>query len=343
MRDSISAVQQTLVNQTQPEDFLIAPLQRIQLAMAMPRLLDQMRHLITACEVAAEGYFGTEASLAARMHEFEVPIPALASLLVIGSKGLGVWPETNVRLNLLRQQTEVAAAESISAMALRIRQAEVIWQPVIRVEKYGEVIGQQKFVVYIPGTQTWTPATTSNPLDLTSNIAAMAGAELAASELGVRAALAAAGATKSDRVLLVGHSQGGLVAMNIAKDNRGQKIAGVVTLGAPVGQFKPLPAVPVLSIEHSNDIVPKLGGRSNPLAADWVTAVRELPQAKPDLVEVHDINKYAETARLVDGDESVGLVRIREQITDFVKDEKAVVSWYRLEQTQSFENRATDK
>jgi pimeloyl-ACP methyl ester carboxylesterase len=101
----------------------------------------------------------------------------------------------------------------------------------------------------------------------------MKGSGLAASERGVQLALAEAiksagvGATAS--ILLVGHSQGGLIAANIAGNDR--RVKGLVTFGAPISQLADKIKVPTVAIQHKNDIVPKLGLKANPLAENMVT------------------------------------------------------------------------
>jgi pimeloyl-ACP methyl ester carboxylesterase len=78
-------------------------------------------------------------------------------------------------------------------------------------------------------------------------------------------------------VLLVGHSQGGLVAVNAARDavNSGRfRITHVVTAGAPIGlTVGTVPArVRVLALENSRDVVPHLDGRANPDRPNVTTA-----------------------------------------------------------------------
>src|SRR5436190_30255 len=74
---------------------------------------------------------------------------------------------------------------------------------------------------------------------------------------GVRSALAAAGAGAGEPVLLVGHSLGGMVAAELARDPQ-LTVAGVVTAGSPVGATPE--GIPVLSLENRGDVVPLLSG-----------------------------------------------------------------------------------
>ena len=81
-------------------------------------------------------------------------------------------------------------------------------------------------------------------------------------------------AAADDPVLLVGHSQGGILAAALASDpafTRDHRVTHVVTSGAPVGLF-PVPArVRVLSVEHADDPVPRLDLTPNPEHATWLT------------------------------------------------------------------------
>jgi thioesterase domain-containing protein len=74
--------------------------------------------------------------------------------------------------------------------------------------------------------------------------------------------------------MLVGHSQGGIVAVDAARDftqSGKYNVTHVVTAGSPVGQVDVPASVQVLSIENKHDIVPHLDARANPDAANRVT------------------------------------------------------------------------
>ncbi|HJQ41608.1 MAG TPA: hypothetical protein VJ831_00860, partial [Jatrophihabitantaceae bacterium] len=69
-------------------------------------------------------------------------------------------------------------------------------------------------------------------------------------------------------VLLVGHSEGGLVAVNAARHAVADgefDITHVITAGAPIGRIAgALPAsVQVLALENTQDVVPHLDGVAN--------------------------------------------------------------------------------
>ncbi len=180
----------------------------------------------------------------------------------------------------------------------------------VRVIEVPQPGGGSAWVVEIPGTQRWWPAAGTNPFDATTDVAAMAG-EATVAARGVTAALDAAMAASGRRartepVLLSGHSQGGILAAALASDPRflaGHRVTHVVTAGAPVAAF-PVPAsVDVLSLEHDQDLVPRLDGRANPDVRHWTTVTRDLagdPEAAGHPVVGHGADEYAETAALLD-------------------------------------------
>lgn len=168
--------------------------------------------------------------------------------------------------------------------------------------------GVTSYVVQIPGTQVWSPERgVDNPYDLTSNVALMSQQERAVVTEAVAQAIRDAGLTADDAVMLVGHSQGGIIAAAIASDPELQQtldIDSVFVAGAPIGRF-PIPDdVAVLAIEHAEDAVPKLDARDNPDRPNWTTIVRDLPDSVLDdapvpVGQAHHIAEYADTGAAV--------------------------------------------
>jgi pimeloyl-ACP methyl ester carboxylesterase len=121
------------------------------------------------------------------------------------------------------------------------------------------------WVVDLPGTKQWQPLPGPRPglNDLASNLELMAGTpngRVAAVEQILREA----GVAVHEPVLLVGHSQGGMVAMRAAQELHGRyAVSHVVTAGSPVGGMVPPPGVQVLALENRYDIVPLADGKDN--------------------------------------------------------------------------------
>jgi hypothetical protein len=128
--------------------------------------------------------------------------------------------------------------------------------------------GSRRVIVDVTGTKSWTPLPTADITSLTTNGRALVG-EPSAYEQGVLAAMHHAGVRRDDPVMLVGHSEGGMVAVEAARDAlaSGQfTITHVVTAGSPIGlTVGALPrSVQVLALENSRDLVPHLDGVANP-------------------------------------------------------------------------------
>ena len=178
----------------------------------------------------------------------------------------------------------------------------------VRVVEVARGDGGSAWVVVVPGTQQWSPDPAANPFDLTTDVRALTGdATLAAA--GVAAALTvvrgrAGGRSRGgDPVVLVGHSQGGILAAALASDSaftRRNRVTHVVTSGSPVGLI-PVPATTaVLSVERGDDPVPRLDLSPNPDRPSWVTV--RTPSTGPVVdVRAHRLEAYVETLRVAEG------------------------------------------
>jgi PGAP1-like protein len=136
--------------------------------------------------------------------------------------------------------------------------------------------GTRRAIVDIPGTKTWDPADVADVTGPVTNMRALVGAPTTY-EKGVLQAMQRAGVRPTDDVMLVGHSEGGMVAvqaaLSCAKSGR-FRVRHVVTAGAPIGlTVAKLPSsVQVLAVENHNDIVAHLDGRTNPDKVNVTTA-----------------------------------------------------------------------
>jgi pimeloyl-ACP methyl ester carboxylesterase len=174
-------------------------------------------------------------------------------------------------------------------------------------------VSEARYVVYIPGTQSWGLKPGVNPFDLTSNLSAISKIGFAGSERAVEAAMRQAGIGPDSRVLLVGHSQGGLIAANISTRYAGSK---VVTFGAPLGLLAGELVAPTLAVEHRADPVPQLDGRPNPMSTHWVTVRQDFAAA--DLLAQHEMTGYQQTAFEIDSQPAnAGLDKMRHELAGF--------------------------
>lgn len=139
--------------------------------------------------------------------------------------------------------------------------------------------GRRSHVVHLPGTDDmgtlpWTRGEQAR--DMRGNLAMLAGEDSTFSE-GVVDVLDRAGLTPEDRVMLVGHSQGGMTALHLASAEHGLDVEHVVTAGAPAARADPSAGTRVLSLEHAGDAVPLLDGADNPDTEAHVTVRFDRP------------------------------------------------------------------
>ena len=130
----------------------------------------------------------------------------------------------------------------------------------------------RSWTVDIRGTQSFAIGQ-SGPQDMTTNLQGVAG--MASDQLdAIMEAMDAAGISPEEAVEFAGHSQGGIMAAQLAADpavRARYNVVSVVTAGSPTATVAPSD-VPVLSYENSGDIVPGLDG--NATHGDNVTTVR---------------------------------------------------------------------
>ncbi|WP_420179333.1 hypothetical protein [Paenarthrobacter sp. TA1.8] len=172
--------------------------------------------------------------------------------------------------------------------------------------------GSASWMVLIPGTQPDSPPT--NPFDI-QGIGEALGYDSEEVVPAVGAALREAGAEAGDQVVAVGHSQGGVHAMNLSRDKAFLSefdLKYVLTAGAPVGGITAEPGISSLHLEQVQDWVPGADGRVNADTKDRVTVtltneVKTPEGENPGIGPGHDQENYAAGAELVEAsrDESL--------------------------------------
>jgi|GEM_PF-2523220 len=153
--------------------------------------------------------------------------------------------------------------------------------------------GKRRVIVDIPGTKTFDPTDVSNITGPATNVRALVGVRTAY-EQGVLQAMRRAGVRATDDVMLVGHSEGGMVAIQAAAAcarSRQFHVSHVVTAGAPLGlTVAKLPGhVQVLAVENHNDIVPHLDGRTNADKVNVTTAT--VTRGDGTILDDHDLDR----------------------------------------------------
>ncbi len=162
----------------------------------------------------------------------------------------------------------------------------------------------RKVVVNIPGTKDWSPALHSGDVtSIATNLRALRGA-VTTYERGVLEAMRRAGVGPDDDVLMVGHSEGGMVAVNAARRAAASgefRVRHVVTAGAPLGLIAGnVPAgVDVLALENDGDVVPHLDGAENPDRLNVTTVTTH--RGHGDVIANHSLDEaYLAAARDLD-------------------------------------------
>lgn len=215
-------------------------------------------------------------------------------------------------------RSQTLPPRSISELVARIPSGE----SQLRIERY-ETDGQQRWVAYIAGTQSLGMATDAEPFDMASNLQAV-GDRPAASENAVRQALLAAGVHAGDQLVLVGHSQGGLVAARLAESGDFH-VVQCVTVGAPLGPIAD--DTPTLAIVHRGDVVPGLGGTALPPPQRITVQATAAMPADSGLMDEHSLDRYRQTAALVDQSSDPELQAARTRLGAFASGTGVATAW----------------
>jgi len=224
-----------------------------------------------------------------------------SNLFFLGIKSIPVTRSKLIESSVSR------GAGSFAQKLQRLQHTYFNPQSAIRIDSFKSASGRD-LVVYIPGTQS-NKLAGKNVFNVGSNISSMTSTDLAASELAVRQSLDQLNVTGDDRLLLIGHSQGGIIASNIAISGD-YSVGGLISVGAPIAHQEL--EIPVISIEHANDVVPALSGETNPIKTNWVT-VENTPEAG-DIIDAHSMSSYIETAKLMDNSDDLGLRAVFSQM-----------------------------
>jgi len=232
-----------------------------------------------------------------------------AVLAFVGSR-FGVLAETPVTVRPTVRALGVPPPVGIAERVERIPDPKGnAYGEQLVIERYTVEGGPDRFEVYLGGTVDFSPVASDEVWDLTSNVSGIA--ELpAGSYRAAREALVDAGVTPASPVVFTGYSQGGLIATALVASGD-YASEGLVTVGAPAGQFTLPERLPVIAIEHTDDLVPAFGGHRVNHASVVVEreAFAGVPLPADRAVPAHDLAVYWRTAELADAAESDRLDR----------------------------------
>lgn len=162
------------------------------------------------------------------------------------------------------------------------------------------------YTVTLPSTQEWLSRFGDQGAvnDLDSNLALMLTPALQTQyERAVLDAMAQAGIGSDDPVMLVGFSQGGIMAGHLAAYNSDYNWQAVVASGAPIDHM-PIPSdIDVVSVQHNGDPVPRLDAIAGDFdsvehGSNWTSIRVDPPEPNPVLgvdAGAHNADDYSWT------------------------------------------------
>jgi hypothetical protein len=257
-----------------------------------------------AAEVALQGLAGLLTS--------GIP-PALADPVPVASAGLALLLARGADVTLVPRvdPPQLAPPRGLEGILDAVAKTYDEGQPTgmpgtstatITVQRLDHADGSRAWLVAIPGTQSWA-FDQAVATDMGTNLQLVGGLKDPMTA-GVLQAMATAGIPPDEPVVIAGHSQGGMVAMAAAAAAAGTyRIGGVVTAGSPSVPERLPTGVPVIRLEHDEDVVPQTDGEPTAAGGDVTRITRALAGDHPVMVtEAHQISGYVETARLTDAD-----------------------------------------
>jgi hypothetical protein len=267
-----------------------------------PAFSTLVRRIVSGVDDAALGLAGAPPWVGLLLGEHGLGILGVgtsAGVLIAagGASGTGYFSETPVRVERVSERRMGSAPEGAADRLARVPDAQQV-----RIERYEAPGEPPRYVVYVAPTQTFSPLADEEPWDLTSNVAGVAGLP-AGSIRATELAMADAGITSGDEVVLVGFSQGGLVADAIAASGQWNTV-GLETYGDPGGGIELPEGIRGVAVRHSDDFVVATGGAQGPTDRTIVERRAypegaQLPTDKP--APAHQRRAYEDTARMLDG------------------------------------------
>jgi hypothetical protein len=278
--------------------------------------------------------------LAGSLQQIVTGDPALVDAAMVGSGALAldvllapVYPDGSPVVTDTGAVAGAGAPRSVADLVTRLaaRDAASTTGGAIDVTLVTGADGTRRAIVDIPGTKSWDPAESTDVTSLATNARALVG-EPTTYAAGVLLALRRAGVHADEPVLLAGHSQGGMVAVEVAAiaHRTGEfDVTHVLTAGSPIGRtVGALPAsVEVLALENSTDVVPHLDAAANPDRRNVTTV--GFRAGNGTILGDHALEPdYEDGARLVDISRAPSLRNFEDSIARFLQGGPAVTHTY---------------
>lgn len=294
-----------------------------------PWFVSLVRESTMNLDDAAMGFLGVPRHLAHLVGDEGLGLVGLGTVAsVLGGAGIALGLVRDTPVRIANQTTTVTAAPpaGFEERLERVPHPTDDNPAQVVVERY-EIPGKPDvFVAYSSGTVDFNPLIADEPFDSGSNILNVTDAPSASAE-AIGQALTAAGADSDSPVHLVGYSQGGASSARVAGSGEFD-VQSILTFGSPTGQI-PIPVeIPAVIVEHTDDLVPALGGRQENTEAMLVTRrVFEEGQVPPDEpVPAHIRSNYGETARLMDAEPNPRLAEVLEDFRRTTADATSITT-----------------
>lgn len=273
-------------------------------------LVARMRELADTLSSAARSYAWAEEAAARAVAGLHAQAMAFAWLVTEATgRAFGLLDEGSgwdVRLDAAAPTGEVSMPTSTASLLEGVESLGS--QGRVRVIEVPSTDGATTWVLQVPGTHGGWAEGGEVPMDWPANVSLMLRATSASKVAAAQALRAAQGgrARPGDRVVIAGHSQGGIVAAALASDPefaRSSRVSHVVTAGSPIDAF-PIPdSTSVLSLQHGNDAVPMLDTAPPPERRNWTTVMAAAPAG----VGAHALSGYGRTATRAQRSDDVAL------------------------------------
>jgi len=290
-------------------------------------IIADITKLAQSCAAAAANYEGCEASvgvsLGASLQSLEPVMAKAVAGVALAAESLVSGGETRVFTQSTGSHQD-KSPETIDELLGRLQ--AVAAEKQIRVEQSG-----RHFNLYLPGTQNWSPIPNGSAFDLTSNLVAFAGGgqpgQLSAPEHAALQVLkdSGFGSQPGDTATIVGYSEGALVGANLiaggAIAKLGGRASGLISVGGPISARGIAREIPVISLEHANDLVPKLDLAEHKQTHSWTTV--KLPKTAG---LGHSLTSYRQSVAEMGAAKSAEL---NDKIAGLLAPGKAVVTDYK--------------
>ncbi|WP_062137671.1 PGAP1-like alpha/beta domain-containing protein [Demequina aestuarii] len=255
---------------------------------------------------------------------YEVTAGSLAAVLGLLER-IGKEPVYSGAVPRIGSTSRRAAPTGVADLIAGIDPLQVGGDGMVAVETIAHPDGSRSHVVRIPGTQDFS-VTAASPFDNRTNAVAVTGGDTDTARF-VRDAMRAAGVLPHEPVMLVGHSQGGIVAATLAADTSDEFwVTHVVAAGSPTDRIPHRDDVQYLHLSSEQEVVHQLDGRATPDAPHITTVVADLraaadpavARAGTGLIGAHAVSSYVAAGQAADASSHASMTAWRASAARFV-------------------------